>query len=152
MPIKDSKIDDSTTIHHKDLVNVYSSKIGRDCSIATFVEIGGAVIGDGCRIGKGVYICPNTVLDGKNFIAPHVVFCNVMSPRAFIGKKDQFKGVRVCEGATIGSNSVILPGVTIGKYAFVGAGSVVTKDVAPYSLVVGNPARHVRFIDADANI
>ena len=93
-----------------------------------------------CRVvevaGDGV------TLDNDVFVGPSAVFTNVTNPRSHVSRKDEFVPTRVERGATIGANATVVCGTTIGEYAFVGAGAVVTDDVAPYALVVGNPARH----------
>jgi len=116
-------------------------------------------IGENCNIGQNVYISPHVVLgnnvkvqnnvsiyDGVTceddvFLGPSMVFTNIINPRSAISRKKQFVKTHICKGATIGANATIICGQNIGKYAFVGAGAVVTKEVSDYALVVGNPAR-----------
>ncbi|MBF0216682.1 MAG: N-acetyltransferase [Candidatus Omnitrophica bacterium] len=118
------------------------SRIGENCILGQNVAIGPNVtVGSGCKIQNNVSLYPGTVLEDNVFIGPSAVFTNVLTPRAFIERKDEFKQTIVKQGAAIGANATIVCGVTIGEYAFVGAGAVVTKDVAPYALVVGVPAR-----------
>ena len=120
----------------------------------------GSIIGENCNIGQNVVISPKVIL-GKNvkvqnnvslyegviceddvFLGPSVVFTNVTNPRSAVIRKKEFKKTIVKKGASIGANATIVCGHNIGEYAFIGAGAVVTKEVAPYSLVVGNPAKH----------
>ena len=119
----------------------------------------GAVLGRGCNIGQNVVISPGVVL-GNNvkvqnnvsvytgvtceddvFLGPSMVFTNVINPRSFIERKAEFRPTTIRKGATIGANATVVCGVEIGEYAFVGAGSVVTRDVPPFSRVYGNPAK-----------
>ena len=119
----------------------------------------GAVIGENCNLGQNVVVSPGVVL-GKNtkvqnnvsiytgviceddvFLGPSMVFTNIINPRSSIIRRDKYETTLVKKGATIGANATIICGITIGSYAFVGAGSVVTKDVPDYALVIGNPAR-----------
>lgn len=121
-------------------VNIYpSATIGEGCNIGTFAEIGDKVkIGKRCKIGGHAFIPEGVTVEDEVFIGPHVMFCNDKKPRA-VGNW-VLSPTKVCRGASVGANSTILPGITIGKYAMVGAGSVVTKDVGEYKTVCGNPA------------
>jgi UDP-2-acetamido-3-amino-2,3-dideoxy-glucuronate N-acetyltransferase len=133
------KVGKTTKIWHNDKVNLYDSKIGERCNIGAFVEIGGAQIGNDCRIQAFTFICPGTIIEDFVFIGPRVTFTNVKLPSAtFPGQRS---GITVREGAMIGAGAVILPGVTIGMWGVVGAGSVVTRDVPEGATVCGNPAR-----------
>ena len=148
MPIERSIIDPSVKIHHKDLVNIYDSSIASDTTVASFVEIGGSRIGKRCKIQAFAFIPPGTRIMDDVFIGPHVCFTNVKYPRAFNDRKAEFRegSIDVGNGATIGANSTILPGVKIGVGAIIGAGSVVTHDVESGSIVCGNPAKHLKYI------
>jgi UDP-2-acetamido-3-amino-2,3-dideoxy-glucuronate N-acetyltransferase len=116
--------------------------IGRDCVIGQNVLIASGVrIGDGCKIQNNVSLYTGVVLEDHVFCGPSIVFTNVVNPRAEIVRKDEYRTTLVKRGATLGANSTIVCGVTIGACAFVGAGAVVTHDVADYALVFGNPAR-----------
>ena len=140
MPIENCDIHPSVKIWHPELVNLYDSIIGEGCTIASFVEIGGAKIGKFCKIGTQAYICPETIIGDSVFISHGARFCNVKEPRAAFSQKDVLVGATVEDGVTIGAGAVILPGITICEYAMIGAGAVVTKDVERYGVVVGNPA------------
>ena len=116
--------------------------IGRDCVIGQNVLVASGVrIGDGCKIQNNVSLYTGVVLEDHVFCGPSIVFTNVVNPRSEIVRKDEYRTTLVKRGATLGANSTIVCGVTIGAYAFVGAGAVVTHDVADYALVFGNPAR-----------
>lgn len=136
--------------------------IGKGTKIWHFSHImANCVIGENCNIGQNVVVSPEVIL-GSNvrvqnnvsvytgviceedvFLGPSMVFTNVINPRSAISRKDEFMQTLVEKGATIGANATIVCGNKIGRYAFIGAGAVVTKEVQPYSLVLGNPAKHV---------
>lgn len=115
--------------------------LGQGCFIAS-----GARLGDGVRLQNNVSVYDGVVLDDYVFCGPSVVFTNVRTPRAEISRKQCYEPTRVERGASLGANSTIRCGITIGRYAMVGAGSVVVTDVAPFSLVVGNPAAFVAWV------
>ncbi|MBF0187277.1 MAG: Gfo/Idh/MocA family oxidoreductase [Magnetococcales bacterium] len=118
------------------------STIGERVSIGQNVVVGpDATIGDGCKIQNNVSVYKGVTLEEDVFCGPSMVFTNVHNPRAHIKRMDELRPTRVCKGASLGANSTIVCGTTIGRYAFVGAGAVVTKDVPDHALVVGNPAR-----------
>jgi UDP-2-acetamido-3-amino-2,3-dideoxy-glucuronate N-acetyltransferase len=118
------------------------SDIGANCVIGQNVMIGPRVhIGNGCKIQNNVSLYEGVMLEDDVFCGPSAVFTNVVAPRAFIDRKKEFRPTLVKRGATIGANSTIICGTTIGPYAMVAAGAVVTRDVSPFSLVVGAPAR-----------
>lgn len=150
---------------HETAVIDEGCKIGNGTKIWHFTHImPECEIGDNCNIGQNVVVSPKVIL-GKNvkvqnnvsiytgvicednvFLGPSMVFTNVINPRSAIVRRDKFLVTLVREGATIGANSTIICGITIGKFAFIGAGSVVTRNVRDYSLVVGNPARHTAWM------
>lgn len=121
--------------------------IGENVSIGQNVFIGNKVtIGKSCKIQNNVSIYDNVSLEEGVFCGPSMVFTNVLNPRALIERKTEFKNTIVKKGATLGANSTIVCGVTIGNFAFVGAGAVVTKDIPPYALVAGVPAQQIGWI------
>jgi UDP-2-acetamido-3-amino-2,3-dideoxy-glucuronate N-acetyltransferase len=116
--------------------------IGSNCNIGQNVFIDNhAQVGNGVKIQNNVSVYNGVVLEDDVFVGPSAVFTNVINPRSFIERKNEFKPTLVQKGASIGANVTIICGVTIGSYALIGAGAVVTRDVPPYSLVKGNPAR-----------
>lgn len=118
--------------------------IGTNCNIGQNVFIDNNVnIGNGVKIQNNVSVYNGVTLQDDVFIGPSVVFTNVINPRSFVERKAEFKKTLVQKGASIGANATIVCGVTIGQYAMIGAGAVVTKDIPEYALVVGNPGRIV---------
>ena len=145
-------IGDGTKIWHFSHI-MSGSKIGKNCSIGQNVNIGShAVIGNGVKIQNNVSVYDDVILEDDVFCGPSCVFTNVINPRAFVERKTEYKKTIVKKGASIGANATIVCGVTIGEYALVGAGAVVTKDVPPYSLVYGTPARVLGKVDMEGNI
>ena len=136
-----AEIGEGTKIWHFTHV-MKGTKIGRDCKIGQNVVIGpDATIGNGCKIQNNVSVYPGVTLEDFVFCGPSMVFTNVFNPRAEIVRMSEVRPTLVKRGATIGANATIVCGHTIGEYAFIGAGTVVTKDVPPYALVYGNPGR-----------
>ena len=123
------------------------ARIGTRCVLGQNVMVaGGATVGDGCKIQNNVSIYAGVTLEDEVFCGPSMVFTNVLTPRAFVERKDEFAPTRVGRGATIGANATVVCGTTIGAWAMIGAGAVVTRDVADYALVVGNPARALGWV------
>jgi len=124
------------------------SIIGKDCNICGHCYIeGGAVIGNNVKIKNGVSVWDRVTIEDNVFVGPNAVFTNDINPRAAIKKKQEgFLPVMVKHGATIGANATIVCGITIGRYAFIGAGTVVVKDVPDYALVVGNPSKNIGYM------
>ena len=120
------------------------ARVGSNVVLGQNVFVGNRVsIGDGCRIQNNVSVYDDVTLEEDVFCGPSMVFTNVANPRAFLSRKEEFAPTLVKRGATLGANCTIVCGITVGEYAFVGAGAVVTRDVAPYSLVGGVPARPI---------
>ena len=118
--------------------------IGERCSLGqNVVVMNGTRIGNNCKIQNNVSIYEGVELEDDVFCGPSMVFTNVLNPRSHVSRKNEYRATRVRRGATIGANATIVCGTTLGEYAFVGAGAVVTGDVAPYALVVGVPARRI---------
>ncbi len=153
-------------IHHTAVVDD-GAKVGNGSKIWHFCHImPHAVIGEHCILGQNVFIADHVaignrvkiqnnvsvyegvLLEDDVFVGPSAVFTNVINPRSFIERKSEYKKTWVKPGATIGANATIICGVTIGKFAFIGAGSVVTKDVPDHALFVGNPARQTCWVSA----
>ena len=120
------------------------ARIGQSVSLGQSVFVGNKVqIGDNCKIQNNVSVYDNVTLEEGVFCGPSMVFTNVYNPRSLIERKDQYRDTHVGKGATLGANCTVVCGVDIGAFAFVGAGAVVTKDVKPYALMVGVPARQI---------
>ncbi|PIQ42580.1 MAG: oxidoreductase [Gammaproteobacteria bacterium CG11_big_fil_rev_8_21_14_0_20_46_22] len=128
------------------------TKIGQACSFGQNCVIGPKVsIGDGVKVQNNVSIYEGVEIEDDVFLGPSMVFTNVTNPRSFIIRKDEFKKTLLKKGCSVGANATIVCGVTLGEYAFVGAGAVVTKDVLPHALMVGMPARQVGWVSRAGN-
>lgn len=136
-----AQIGDGTRIWH--WVHVCSgAQIGSGVSLGQNVFVGNhVVIGDRCKIQNNVSVYDNVTLEDGVFCGPSMVFTNVFNPRSLISRKSEYRNTLVKRGATLGANSTIVCGVSIGEFAFIGAGAVITKDVHPYALMAGVPAR-----------
>jgi acetyltransferase-like isoleucine patch superfamily enzyme len=151
MPIASSVVlGERVAIFHPDLVNLYGCRVGDDTKIGSFVEIQkNAHVGSRCKISSHTFICEGVTIEDEVFVGHGVMFINDPHPRATSDGELQTEAdwvvvpTRVCRGASIGSGATILCGITIGEKAMVGAGAVVTRDVAPGETVVGVPARVV---------
>jgi len=144
--VEDAEIGENTNIWHFAHIRK-GAKIGKNCNIGkgVYVDVD-VIIGDNCKIQNFATIYRGVTIGNDVFIGPHVCFTNDIYPRAFIWNEDRLRRTIVKDGASIGANSTIIAGVTIGRYALIGAGSVVTKDVPDHGLVLGNPARLVGFV------
>jgi len=137
-----SEIGAGTKIWHFSHV-MAKCKIGENCNIGQNVVISPEVVlGRNVKIQNNVSLYTGVICEDNVFIGPSAVFTNVLNPRSAVNRRDQYLRTVVKQGASIGANATIVCGHDIGEYAFVGAGAVVTRPVAPYSLVMGNPARH----------
>lgn len=137
------EIGDGTKIWHFSHV-MSGSKIGRRCNIGQNVVISPkVVIGDNVKIQNNVSVYTGVELEDDVFCGPSMVFTNVTNPRSHVSRKDEYRKTLVKRGASIGANATVVCGNTIGRYAFIGAGSVVTHDAPDYAMVVGNPGRVV---------
>ncbi len=120
------------------------ARIGERCSFGQNVFVGNdVVIGHNCKVQNNVSIYDAVTLEDDVFCGPSMVFTNVHNPRAAVIRKDEYRRTRVKRGATIGANATLVCGVTLGEYAFIAAGAVVTQDVKPYALMAGVPARQI---------
>jgi len=125
------------------------ARIGENVSLGQNVFVGNKVeIGNGCKIQNNVSVYDNVTLEDGVFCGPSMVFTNVYNPRALIARKNEYRDTRVGRGTTLGANCTVVCGTTIGAFAFVGAGAVVNRDIAPYVLAVGVPARQVGWMSA----
>lgn len=122
-------------------------KIGKNCTIGQNVFVASGVsLGNNVKVQNNVSIYTGVTCDDDVFLGPSMVFSNVINPRSTINRRDQYEKTHVRKGATIGANATIVCGHNIGKFAFIGAGAVVTKDIPDYALFVGNPARQMGWI------
>jgi UDP-2-acetamido-3-amino-2,3-dideoxy-glucuronate N-acetyltransferase len=138
-----AEIGDGTRIWH--WVHICGgAKIGRGCSFGQNVFVGNKVIiGDNVKVQNNVSIYDNVILEDDVFCGPSMVFTNVYNPRSAVSRKEEYRDTLIRRGATLGANCTIVCGVTVGEYAFVGAGAVVNRDVPAYALMVGVPAQQI---------
>lgn len=136
-----AQIGEGTKIWHFSHV-MSTAKIGANCSIGQNVLVAADVtIGNNVKIQNNVSLYTGVIIEDDAFLGPSMVFTNVINPRSHIVRKNEFKTTLVKKGASIGANATIVCGITLGRYCFVGAGAVVTRDVPDYALVHGNPAK-----------
>jgi UDP-2-acetamido-3-amino-2,3-dideoxy-glucuronate N-acetyltransferase len=146
-----AKVGDGTKIWHFSHI-MPKAKIGKNCTIGQNVYIANnVIIGDNVKIQNNVSLYEGVIVEDDVFIGPSVVFTNVINPRAFIERKDEYRKTIVKKGASVGANVTILCGSTIGEYSMIGAGSVVTKDVDDFNLVYGVPSSKKGMVDKEGN-
>lgn len=140
------KIGDHTKIWHFSHILSYTN-IGENCSLGQNCVVGPNVtIGNGVKVQNNVSIYEGVEVEDDVFLGPSMVFTNVINPRAFIERKKEFKKTLLKKGCSVGANTTIVCGVTIGEYAMIGSGAVVTKTVKPYALMVGVPAKQIGWV------
>ena len=124
-----------------------NTKIGNNCSFGQNCVVGPNVsIGNGVKVQNNISIYEGVEIEDDVFLGPSMVFTNVINPRSFIVRKEEFKKTLIKKGVSIGANATIVCGNTIGAYAFIGAGTVVIKDIPDYALIVGNPSRQIGWV------
>jgi UDP-2-acetamido-3-amino-2,3-dideoxy-glucuronate N-acetyltransferase len=145
------EIGDGTRIWH--FTHIMSGcRIGSNCNLGQNVVVSpDVVLGNNVKVQNNVSIYTGVICEDDVFLGPSMVFTNVTNPRSAVNRRGQYETTRVCKGATIGANSTIVCGVTLGEYCFIGAGAVVTKNVAPYALVLGNPARQAGWMSGSGH-
>ena len=144
-------IGDNTRIWHFSHV-LSCTTIGRDCSFGQNCVVGPHVnIGNGVKVQNNVSIYEGVEVEDDVFLGPSMVFTNVINPRAFIQRKEEFKKTLLKKGCTIGANATIVCGVTIGEYALIGSGAVINRDVKPYALMAGVPAKQIGWVSRAGN-
>ncbi|MCE2991720.1 MAG: N-acetyltransferase [Candidatus Jidaibacter sp.] len=141
-----AKVGEGTKVWHWTHVSS-GAVVGDQCVLGQNVYVGSkAFIGNNVKVQNNVSIYDSVVIEDDVFCGPSMVFTNVINPRAFVERKDEYKITKVCKGAAIGANATIVCGVTLGTYCMIGAGAVVTKDVKPHALVVGVPGKQVGWV------
>ena len=152
-----SFVDDGVTIGEDTKIWHFShilsnTTIGSNCSFGQNCVVGPNVkIGNGVKVQNNISIYDGVEIEDDVFLGPSMVFTNVINPRAFIQRKDEFKKTLLKKGCSIGANATIVCGVTIGEYALIGSGAVVNRDVKPYALMVGVPARQIGWVSKAGN-
>jgi len=145
------KIGTGTKIWHFSHI-LSGTTIGNDCSFGQNCVVGPKVnIGNGVKVQNNVSIYEGVEVEDDVFLGPSMVFTNVINPRAFIQRKEEFKKTLLKKGCSIGANATVVCGVTIGEYALIGSGAVVNKDVKPFALIVGVPARQIGWVGISGN-
>lgn len=142
--------EDTKIWHFSHILN--GSTIGKKCSFGQNCVVGPNVnIGNGVKVQNNISIYEGVEVEDDVFLGPSMVFTNVINPRAFIIRKEEFKKTLLKKGCSIGANATVVCGVTIGEYALIGSGAVVNKDVKPYALMVGVPARQIGWVSKAGN-
>ncbi len=130
-----------------------TAEIGEDCVLGQNVFIGNKVkLGNNVKVQNNVSVYEGVICDNNVFLGPSMVFTNVINPRSGVNRKNEFKITHVKSGATIGANATVVCGVTLGEYCFIGAGAVVTKDVKPFALMTGVPAKQTGWVSRVGNV
>lgn len=143
---QDAQIGGGTKIWHFSHI-MSGAQIGSNCVLGQNTYVGGkALIGDNVKIQNNVSVYDNVIIEDDVFCGPSCVFTNVINPRSFVERKNEYKTTTVKTGVTIGANATIVCGVTIGEYAMIGAGAVVTKNVKPFALITGVPAKQTGWV------
>ncbi len=144
-------IGDGTKIWHFSHV-MPNASIGKSCNLGQNVVISpNVILGENVKVQNNVSIYTGVTCEDDVFLGPSMVFTNVINPRSAVNRKNEFKETLVKKGASIGANATIICGITIGEYALIGAGTVVTKDVEPFSLVVGNPSKPIGWVSKNGH-
>ncbi|WBX69246.1 acyltransferase [Tenacibaculum dicentrarchi] len=148
---EDVQIGNGTKVWHFSHI-LAKTNIGSNCSFGQNCVVGPNVtIGNGVKVQNNVSIYEGVEVEDDVFLGPSMVFTNIINPRGFIVRKDEFKKTLLKKGCSIGANATIICGVTIGEYALVGAGTVVNKDVKPYALIVGVPGKQIGWVSKAGN-
>ena len=144
-------IGDDTKIWHFSHI-LSGSEIGKKCSFGQNCVVGPKVtIGNGVKVQNNISIYEGVEIEDDVFLGPSMVFTNVINPRAFIVRKQEFKKTLLKKGSTVGANATVVCGVTIGEYALIGSGAVINKDVKPFALMVGVPAKQIGWVSIAGN-
>jgi UDP-2-acetamido-3-amino-2,3-dideoxy-glucuronate N-acetyltransferase len=146
-----TNVGDNTKIWHFSHI-LSGSDIGENCSFGQNCVVGpNAIVGNGIKAQNNISIYDGVEIEDDVFLGPSMVFTNVINPRAFIVRKDEYKKTLLKKGCSIGANATIVCGVTIGEYALIGSGAVINKDVKPYALMVGVPAKQIGWVGISGN-
>jgi len=144
-------IGENTKIWHFSHI-LSNTTIGKNCSFGQNCVVGPKVkVGNGVKVQNNISIYEGVEVEDDVFLGPSMVFTNVINPRAFIQRKDEFKKTLLKKGCSIGANATVVCGVTIGEYALIGSGAVINKDVKPYALMVGVPAKQIGWVGISGN-
>tara|TARA_B110000003_G_scaffold230767_1_gene232971 strand:- start:89414 stop:89980 length:567 start_codon:yes stop_codon:yes gene_type:complete len=147
----DVKIGEGTKVWHFSHI-LSRSIIGENCSFGQNCVVGpNVVIGNGVKVQNNISIYEGVEVEDDVFLGPSMVFTNIINPRSFIVRKEEFKKTLLKKGCSIGANSTVVCGITIGEYALIGAGSVVTKDVLPFEMIYGVPGIHKGWVSISGN-
>lgn len=143
---EECEIGEGTKIWHFSHI-MSKSKIGNDCNIGQNVFVSsGVILGNNVKVQNNVSIYTGVICEDNVFLGPSCVFTNVTNPRSLINRKNEYKATLIKEGASVGANATIICGHTVGKFALIGAGSVITKDVKDYELIIGNPGKRIGWV------